>query len=211
MVVVDVGGATTDVHSVVRLDAETGDLGREVVAVTPVTRTVEADLGMRWSASSTARAAVAAGLADNALLEAGRTRTDEVGFIPQSAQEWAEETEIARAAVTLAVRRHAGRSRVVLSPEGRVIERTGKDLREVDLLIGTGGVFRHARGDGVQILEAATGETTGGWQQPENPEVGIDRAHALAAIGLLADPHPETSRRLAREFLRQLAARRATS
>lgn len=210
VVVVDVGGATTDVHSVVRLDAETGDLGREVVAETPVTRTVEADLGMRWSAASTARAAVAAGLAGDALLEAGRMRADQVGFIPRSEQQWAAETEIARVAVTLAVRRHAGRSRVVLSPEGRVIERTGKDLREVDLLIGTGGVFRHAREDGVHLLASATGETTGGWQQPEHPDLGIDRAHALAAIGLLAGSHPETSRRLAREFLRRLAPRRAT-
>ena len=53
VVVVDVGGATTDVHSVVELDPEEATLSREVVATTPVTRTVEGDLGMRWSATST--------------------------------------------------------------------------------------------------------------------------------------------------------------
>jgi uncharacterized protein (TIGR01319 family) len=58
VVVVDVGGATTDVHSVVELDPETtsidgSGLARDVVAQTPVTRTVEGDLGMRWSAVST--------------------------------------------------------------------------------------------------------------------------------------------------------------
>ena len=53
VVVVDVGGATTDVHSVVELDPEEANLSREVVATTPVTRTVEGDLGMRWSATST--------------------------------------------------------------------------------------------------------------------------------------------------------------
>lgn len=206
VVVVDVGGATSDVHSVVRLDAETGELGREVVAVTPVTRTVEADLGMRWSALSTARAAVQAALADDSLIDAGRRRADDVGFLPQSDTEWSEEVRIAQAAVVLAVRRHAGRSKVVLSPEGRVIERTGKDLREVDLMIGTGGVFRHAREDGTQILRPATGETSGGWQQPEHPLVGVDRTHALAAIGLLAGPHPETAARLARRLLDSLRA-----
>ncbi len=51
VVVVDIGGATTDVHSVVRLDPEDAGLSREVVASTPVTRTVEGDLGMRWSAT----------------------------------------------------------------------------------------------------------------------------------------------------------------
>ena len=57
VVVVDVGGATTDVHSVVQLDPEEANLSREVVATTPVTRTVEGDLGMRWSATSTVAAA----------------------------------------------------------------------------------------------------------------------------------------------------------
>ena len=56
VVVVDVGGATTDVHSVVELDPEEATLSREVVATTPVTRTVEGDLGMRWSATSTVAA-----------------------------------------------------------------------------------------------------------------------------------------------------------
>ena len=53
VVVVDVGGATTDVHSVVRPDPEAEHVREEVVAVTPVTRTVEGDLGMRWSATTT--------------------------------------------------------------------------------------------------------------------------------------------------------------
>ena len=57
VVVVDVGGATTDVHSVVELDPEDAGLSREVVATTPVTRTVEGDLGMRWSAVTTVEAA----------------------------------------------------------------------------------------------------------------------------------------------------------
>src|SRR4051794_33043936 len=56
VVVVDVGGATTDVHSVVEVDAEEAQLSREVVATTPLTRTVEGDLGMRWSAVSTVEA-----------------------------------------------------------------------------------------------------------------------------------------------------------
>ena len=43
VVVVDVGGATTDVHSVVEVDPEDAGLSREVVATTPVTRTVEGD------------------------------------------------------------------------------------------------------------------------------------------------------------------------
>ncbi|HEY6738583.1 MAG TPA: glutamate mutase L, partial [Actinopolymorphaceae bacterium] len=52
--VVDVGGATTDVHSVTRLD----DDSHEVVATLPVSRTVEGDLGLRWNAVGVVEAAV---------------------------------------------------------------------------------------------------------------------------------------------------------
>ena len=145
VVVVDVGGATTDVHSVTEVDPEEGavddsGLAREVVAPTPVTRTVEADLGMRWSAVSTVE------VTDHPeLLAAARTRHDDPGFLPATEAERAEDEAIARAATDLAVRRHAGRSRVVVSPEGRVVERTGTDLREVGLVVGSGGVLRHGR------------------------------------------------------------------
>ena len=57
VVVVDVGGATTDVHAVVEVDPEQSGLAREVVATTRAGRTVEGDLGMRWSAISTRRQA----------------------------------------------------------------------------------------------------------------------------------------------------------
>jgi uncharacterized protein (TIGR01319 family) len=200
--VVDVGGATTDVHSVVRLDAETAELARDVVAATPVSRTVEGDLGMRWSAASTAAAAVEGGLADEALLAAGGLRTADPGFLPDSAAARADEERIAAAAVVLAVRRHAGRARVVVSPEGRVVERTGKDLRDVDLLVGSGGVLRAADDETARrVLEAATGDSAEGWQLPRAPRVVVDRAHVLAAVGLLAGDHPDAAAALARTLL----------
>jgi uncharacterized protein (TIGR01319 family) len=202
VVVVDVGGATTDVHSVVRLDAETAELGRDVVAATPVSRTVEGDLGMRWSAASTAAAAVDAGLAGPGIVDAGAVRVADPGYLPGTPAARADEETIAAAAVTLAVRRHAGRARVVVSPEGRVVERTGKDLREVDLLVGWGGVLRAADDDTAgRILAAATGDSVEGWQQPRAPRVVVDRHHVLAAVGLLADDHPDAAEALARTLL----------
>jgi uncharacterized protein (TIGR01319 family) len=198
VVVVDVGGATTDVHSVVELDPEDAGLARDVVALTPVTRTVEGDLGMRWSAVSTVEEAGLEVLA----AAAARRRTDP-GFLPADDPEHeAEEREadeaIARAAVDLALKRHAGRSKVVVSPEGRVVERTGKDLREVDLLVGSGGVLRHGA-DGVvrRVLAPSTGEhVEGGWQLPRAPRVVVDRDYVLAAAGLLVAEHPVAAHRL---------------
>ena len=197
VVVVDVGGATTDVHSVVELDPEDSGLAREVVATTPVTRTVEGDLGMRWSAISTVEAA---GRDD--LAEAAARRRAHPDLLPGSEAEQEADLEIAAAAVRIALERHAGRSKVVVSPEGRVVERSGKDLREVDLLVGSGGVLRHGGPDAVRrVLEPATGDAfEGGWQLPRDPVVVVDHDYVLAAAGLLADEHPVTAHRLVRHL-----------
>ena len=198
VVVVDVGGATTDVHSVVELDPETASLdgrglSREVVAQTPVTRTVEGDLGMRWSALSTVEAAGRDDLAD-----AAARRHRHPDFLPTDDQEREADLDIAAAAVRIALERHAGRSKVVVSPEGRVVERSGKDLREVDLLVGSGGALRHGGRDAVRrVLLPATGDAfEGGWQLPRDPRVVVDRDYVLAAAGLLAEEHPLAAHRL---------------
>ena len=106
--------------------------------------------------------------------------------------------DIAAAAVRIALERHAGRSKVVVSPEGRVVERSGKDLREVDLLVGSGGVLRHGGPDAVRrVLVPATGDAfEGGWQLPRDPVVVVDRDYVLAAAGLLAEAHPVAAHRL---------------
>jgi uncharacterized protein (TIGR01319 family) len=196
-VVVDVGGATTDVHSVVELDPEDSGLSREVVATTRVTRTVEGDLGMRWSAVSTAEAA---GRDD--LAAAARRRHQDPGFVPADDTENDLDEALAREAVGLALRRHAGRSKVVVSPEGRVVERSGKDLREVDLLVGSGGVLRHGRpGVAARVFAGSVGdEIAGGWQLPRRADVVVDSDYVLAAAGLLARPHPDAARRLVRRL-----------
>jgi uncharacterized protein (TIGR01319 family) len=203
-VVVDVGGATTDVHSVVELDPALRDgsslassgtgppLDREVVATTRVTRTVEGDLGMRWSAVTTVEA-----VARDDLEAAAVRRREDVGFVPDTDLECELDEQIAREAVGLALRRHAGRSKVVVSPEGRVVERSGKDLREVDLLVGSGGVLRHGRpGVATRVFAGSVGDVEGGWQLPRRAEVTVDVDYVLAAAGLLSTRYAETARRL---------------
>lgn len=211
VVVVDVGGATTDVHSVVEIDPEDGSvdaegLAREVVAGSPVTRTVEGDLGMRWSAVSTAEAAEL-----DRLGEAAAVRRSDPGFLPATEQDRADDEAIASAAAGLALRRHAGRSRVVVSPEGRVVERTGTDLRRVGLVVGSGGVLRHG-GPGVaeRVLGGSVGpdrpDAAEGWQLPERARLVVDHDYVLAAAGLLAADHPDAGYRLAMSLVDRLPA-----
>jgi uncharacterized protein (TIGR01319 family) len=170
-----------------------------------VTRTVEGDLGMRWSAVSTVAALRADRQTDtqtdtqtDELAEAAARRHADPSYLPDSEAELDLDEVLAAGAVGLALRRHAGRSRVVLSPEGKVVERTGKDLREVQLLVGSGGVLRNGRSG---VAERVLGPSTGphfddGWQLPRSPRLVVDHDYVLAAAGLLASTHPQAAFRL---------------
>jgi uncharacterized protein (TIGR01319 family) len=199
--VVDIGGATTDVHSVIELDPEDANLGREVVATHPVTRTVEGDLGMRWSAVPVVAAGVEAGLIpdDLSLRQAASRRHDDPSYLPDSAIETSYDETLARIAATVALRRHAGRQRIVFGPGGRVVERSGKDLREVDLLVGSGGVLRHNGQEvAARILGAvAANAQEEGWLVPERAAIAVDKDYVLAGVGLLADLDPTAAEGLA--------------
>jgi uncharacterized protein (TIGR01319 family) len=207
VVVVDVGGATTDVHSVVEIDPEDAGLARQVVATVPVTRTVEGDLGMRWSAIPTVDEGAAAGVLPaeevDALRAAAKVRRTHPAYLPESMEESRNDELIASAAVNVALRRHAGRQQVTFGPDGRVVERTGKDLREIDVLVGSGGVLRNSPQEVTdRVMGAVVGvDVPGGWQLPRAPRVVVDRDYVLAPAGLLAERYPEAAYHLIRSLL----------
>lgn len=210
VVVVDVGGATTDVYSVVEVDPEAGSvdaggLAREVVATLPSSRSVEGDLGMRWSAPSTVDAALEAGFLDPADAAGARAlagaRQHHPAYLPDGDASYAFDARLASWAVGVALRRHAGRAQVRYDAagddgavSGRWVERSGVDLREVRLLVGSGGALRHATDPAAHLLDHVRGD--GGWQVPEAPRVVVDVDYVLAPAGLLAAEHPEAARRL---------------
>lgn len=211
VVVVDVGGATTDVHSAVELPSTelgTGDrrdaaLSRDVVATVPVSRTVEGDLGMRWSAVSTVEEGLAAGLLEpggdaGRWRDAAEVRRKDPAFLPRTEDERHDDETIATAAVWVALRRHAGRRQVGFSGGDRVVERSGKDLRAVDVLVGSGGVLRNNPSDVAdRVLATARGDDApGGRQLPRAPRTVVDHDYVLAPAGLLAHLHPRAAHAL---------------
>lgn len=194
----DIGGATTDVYSVLTPDEQ---VPNEAVETLWHGRTVEGDLGMRWSAEDV----VAAALAERMLIPAGgearpaegmglaasRRRAD-VGFLPVTAAEAADEVELARLAAVIAVRRHA-----------RPGAEGSRDLTHVGLLIGSGGVLRHADPAAAQgILAEVLTDFAGGWRLPDRARVLVDRQYLLAPIGLLElAGHQEVARSLADQLI----------
>ncbi len=110
------------------------------------TRTVEGDLGVRWNAPGVVEAAAAERLIapaeQDGLTAAAAIRTTDPGFVPSTVDEQELDVRLAELATTVALRRHARPERA--RPTGAAVLRAGKDLREVRLVVGSGGVLRHA-------------------------------------------------------------------
>jgi uncharacterized protein (TIGR01319 family) len=187
LAVIDVGGATTDVYSVLTPDERSGGPNRPAAGVLWRARTVEGDLGVRWSALGVVEAAIAERLlADGEQAElavAAAARVADPGFVATDACEQAVDARLAALAATVAVRRHVrGEAR----GDGPV-----RDLRDVRLIVGSGGVLRHAPpGHGTAVLTAVLTDHAGGWPLPRAARPVVDAEYVLAAAGLLAQPHP---------------------
>ena len=80
-----------------------------------------------------------------------------------------------------------------------MVERSGKDLREVDLLVGSGGVLRHNGPEvAARILgSVAAGAQEEGWLVPSEARTCVDSDYVLAGVGLLADLDPVAAEGLA--------------
>lgn len=195
LAVVDVGGATTDVYSVLTPDERADGPSQEVAGTLWRARTVEGDLGMRWSAPGVVAAAAAERLLapgeETTLGALARTLAAEPQTLAADAAGRAADLRIATLAATVALRRHAR------GPAAG--ERHGRDLRDVRLLIGSGGVLRHAPpGDAATLLATVLTDHGGGWALPRAARAVVDTDYVLAAGGLLAEEHPAAARALLR-------------
>ena len=141
VLVVDIGGATTDVYSVITPEGEDAGLRKEVVETMWRARTVEGDLGMRWNAAGVVEAAAAERLLDRRRRR-GRARGVrrrrwllDPAYLPEpgSAQDRLD-LRLAELAATVALRRHGRPAGPSAAP---------RPLRDVGLVVGSGGVLRH--------------------------------------------------------------------
>jgi uncharacterized protein (TIGR01319 family) len=176
---VDVGGATTDVHSV------TEQVHRLALHPEPHSkRTVEGDLGVYVNAQHVVELIGPENLAKE-LGEEVRPLLAAPVVIPRSDLEVAFVERLAREASRQALRRHAGQLRTIYGPSGRITVAEGRDLSAVRWIIGTGGPLTALPG-GRQILQAlkAPGNDRLLWPG-EGAQVLIDRHYILAALGLL--------------------------
>lgn len=173
LVVVDVGGATTDVYSVT-------DGSPELAAISTdpqphAKRTVEGDLGTFVSAATVA-----------ALLPPAKRPDPLPPAVPTTPAEIASASLLARTAAVTAMHRHAGTLAHLYTPSGRKTVARGRDLTACRLVIGTGGALTRLP-DGAGMLRAAL--DPGGGERlvpPADARIAVDRDYVFAACGVLS-------------------------
>jgi len=199
LMVVDVGGATTDVHSIAEGNPTRGDVFYRGLPEPRLKRTVEGDLGLRVSVPSLLTALGQDNQPD--LVALASSWRQDVGHLPQNEREWALEAALGKGAVRLAVARHAGRWQELPTPRGLVYVQQGKDLSQVGVVIGTGGIFGH-HPQAKDILQAATAPQNDPFLlAPRQPRLYLDRHYILWAAGLLAQGSPRTGLGLLKRYL----------
>lgn len=210
LLVVDPGGATTDVHSVAAGTPRDGAVSQGLPEAR-VKRTVEGDLGMRHNASTIADVAGVEKLAAQAATTPARVLAmldaiaRDVERLPQSADEAALDCALACSAVDIAVTRHCGTVETVYTPTGPVTVQHGKDLTGIATVIGTGGVIAAAR-DPASILRATMADPARPFAlKPRSPQLLLDRHYLLYACGLLSTAEPSVALELALTHLQPLA------
>jgi uncharacterized protein (TIGR01319 family) len=191
VLVIDVGGATTDVHSSRVVEAATPGIEDPLLPPPPTLRTVEGDLGLRSGAAGVMAAdarwiASQAELDEAAIGRAVSFRSGDSKWIPEDSGQARLDHLLAVSCATHALQRHCGTMLLSRSEGGPpTLVRNGPDLREVAQVIGTGGVFAH-RDDGLAIVAAALARRAPRSLAPRDPALGVDANYILAAAGLLA-------------------------
>jgi uncharacterized protein (TIGR01319 family) len=160
----------------------------------PLTRSVEGDLGMRWSALGVLDAdndwlrnqCAMRGMDRNAIGEACQRRHDSPDYLPENEREEAIDRLLAISCITQALHRHCGTLSTIYIPgQGTEFVQEGADMTNVPLLIGTGGMLVRDP-HGADSLSASIQRGKERSLTPKRPAAALDSSYILAAAGLLA-------------------------
>jgi len=209
LMVIDPGGATTDVHSVASGEPLTPGVIPRGLPEPRVKRSVEGDLGMRHNAATIVEAAGLDTIARDAGLASERTTAlveryaREVERLPGNADELALDRALVRAAVRIAVARHCGSVETVYTVNGPAAVQQGKDLSALKAVIGTGGALAHGPDPRAVLRMALADPAAPQSLRPRAPRLLVDRDYLLYACGLLGAVEPEAALELALKHLKE--------
>lgn len=210
LAVIDIGGATTDVHSIAEGSPTKPSVVLRGLEEPHAKRTVEGDLGMRYSALSVFEAAGTKIMkkylknTDFDIETEFRNRFEHTDFVAKSEREIDFDEAMAKVCTDISMKRHAGRVEPIYSPMGMMYSQEGKDLMEIPYVIGTGGIIVNSENP-KSILEACqfTMDDPSSLK-PRRPKYLLDKEYILSAMGLLTTVDANMACRMLKKYIVEL-------
>ena len=209
LIAVDVGGATSDVYSITDGMPEGMNTVYKGLPEPYSKRTVEGDIGMRYSITGVAEAAGLTALAQVAGLSEERTEelirylSEHTDTVPGDDPELqALDYAVACMAVREAVRRHAGTMEETYTMMGKTYVQSGKNLTRVKSIVVTGGSLIHAEAPEKIATYALYDPSQPESLRPLRADVLVDKTYILAAMGLLSSYYPQAALRIMKKELK---------
>ena len=208
LVAVDVGGATTDVYSIADGMPEHMSTVYKGLPEPYAKRTVEGDIGMRYSIQGIVDAAGIDAVARLSGLSAERAQEliddlkEHTDKVPNGDNELeALDFALASLAVKEAVARHSGTIEETYTMMGQVFVQEGKNLTKVRQIVVTGGSLIHTRRTEQIAAHALYSPLDPASLRPKEADVWVDRTYILAAMGLLSSHYPQVALRIMKKEL----------
>lgn len=189
---IDVGGATTDIHSV---GCESSEMASISVAVEPYAkRTVEGDLGVFVNADNVANLIGYDNL-DLICKSSSKQLLSTLKPIPSADAEIILVNQLTYMAASTAIARHAGVIKYIYSTAGRKAIAVGKDLSNAKYLIATGGALTRLASRKEILLKLTQLNSKGNLLYPkdDNLQVLIDNDYIMASAGVLSLTHKQAA------------------
>ena len=202
LIVLDVGGATTDLHSVA---TESDKVARLMISPEPkAKRTVEGDLGVyvnRMKVIESIGEEKLREYCDRIGLDLDKTLESYVA-IPKNEDEIKLVERLTEEAVLKATERHAGFLRYIYGPSGRTTVAEGKDLTQVKYIVGTGGALTRLPNRVEIMKKIARHNETGLLLFPsEHAKILVDNDYIMASLGALSKEYKDAAIKLMEKSL----------
>ena len=208
LVAVDVGGATTDVYSIAEGMPEHMNTVYKGLPEPYAKRTVEGDIGMRYSAGGILEAAGMAklrqlsGLSRERIEELTHRLREQPGILPEAGDDLEKlDFALASCAIEEAVNRHAGTISETYTMLGLTYVQEGKNLTGVQQIVVTGGSLIHTERTQAIAAHALYSPAKPNSLRPRTADIWVDRTYILAAMGLLATHHPQAALQIMKKEL----------
>ena len=208
LIAVDVGGATTDVYSIASGMPTRSDTVFKGLPEPYAKRTVEGDIGMRYSlhgiceAAGMAKISQLSGLSVNRCEELADFLSKNTDIVPNGNPELeAFDFALASAAVETAVTRHAGTMEEAYTLMGLTFVQSGKDLTEAKRIVVTGGSLIHTGRTAEIAAHALYNPANPNSLKPKTADILVDRKYILSAMGLLSEHYPKAALRIMKKEL----------